>query len=175
ALTAANQNEWIAFIRKRVSEKHSGLKLATIRPSDDDRDKAFAETQTILKVYPSVKLMVAISAPAVPGSAEAVRQGGRSDVRVIGLSLPNINKPYVHGGVVQTVVLWNTRDLGYLTVYAAALAADSKVAPGARSIQAGRLGTNGPRAGSHLRVGRERGGVDRKVRSEEHTAELQSA
>jgi len=140
ALTAANQNEWIAFIRKRVGEKHSGLKLATIRPSDDDRDKAFAETQTILKVFPSVKLMMAISAPAVPGSAEAVRQAGRSDVRVIGLSLPNINKPYVHAGIVQTVVLWNTRDLGYLTVYAGALAADQKLPAGTRAIEAGRLG-----------------------------------
>src|SRR5262249_49492360 len=139
ALTAANQNEWIAFIRKRA-EKYPGLKLATIRPSDDDRDKAFAETQTILKVYPSVKLMMAISAPAVPGAAEAVRQAGRTDVRVIGLSLPNINKPYVHSGVVQTVVLWNTRDLGYLAVYAAALAVDSKIDQGARSLQAGRLG-----------------------------------
>jgi len=141
ALTAANQNEWISFIKKRASEKYPNLKLATIRPSDDDRDKAFAETQTILKVYPAVKLMMAISAPAVPGSAEAVRQAGRTDVRVIGLSLPNINKPYVHGGVVQTVVLWNTRDLGYLTVYAASLVADSKIAAGAQSMQAGRLGT----------------------------------
>jgi rhamnose transport system substrate-binding protein len=141
ALTAANQNEWIAFIRKRLADRHPGLKLATIRPSDDDRDKAFAETQTILKVYPSVKLMMAISAPAVPGSAEAVRQAGRADVRVIGLSLPNINKPYVHGGVVQTVVLWNTRDLGYLTVYAGVLAADQKLTPGSRAFQAGRLGT----------------------------------
>jgi rhamnose transport system substrate-binding protein len=141
ALTAANQNEWIAFIKKRLADRHPGLKLATIRPSDDDRDKAFAETQTILKVYPSVKLMMAISAPAVPGSAEAVRQAGRADVRVIGLSLPNINKPYVHGGIVQTVVLWNTRDLGYLTVYAGALAADQKLTPGARALQAGRLGT----------------------------------
>src|SRR5262249_58406353 len=102
ALTAANQNEWIAFIRKRA-EKYPGLKLATIRPSDDDRDKAFDETQTVLKVYPAVKLMMAISAPAVPGSAEAVRQAGRTDVRVIGLSRPNINKPYVHGGGWQTV------------------------------------------------------------------------
>src|SRR5207302_5734252 len=140
ARTAANQNEWSACIGKRVSEKHSGLKLATIRPSDDDRDKAFAETQTILKVYPSVKLMMAISAPAVPGSAEAVRQAGRTDVRVIGLSLPNINKPYVHSGVVQTVVLWNTRDLGYLTVYAAVLAAEAKLGAGVQSVQAGRLG-----------------------------------
>jgi rhamnose transport system substrate-binding protein len=141
ALTAANQNEWIAFIRKRLADRYPDLKLATIRPSDDDRDKAFAETQTILKVHPSVKLMMAISAPAVPGSAEAVRQAGRADVRVIGLSLPNINKPYVHGGVVQTVVLWNTRDLGYLTVYAGALAADRRLTPGARALQAGRLGT----------------------------------
>jgi rhamnose transport system substrate-binding protein len=140
ALSAANQNEWIAFIRKRLADKHPGLKLATIRPSDDDRDKAFAETQTLLKVYPSVKLMMAISAPAVPGAAEAVRQAGRKDVSVIGLSLPNINKPYVHDGVVQTVVLWNTRDLGYLAVYASALVTQNKLAPGARALTAGRLG-----------------------------------
>jgi len=139
-LSAANQNEWIAFIRKRLGDKHVGLKLVTIRPSDDDRDKAFAETQTLLKVYPSVKLMMAISAPAVPGAAEAVRQAGRKDVNVIGLSLPNINKPYVHDGVVQTVVLWNTRDLGYLAVYASALVTQNKLAVGARALHAGRLG-----------------------------------
>ena len=140
ALSAANQNEWIAFIKKRLESQHTGLKLVTIRPSDDDRDKAFAETQTLLKVYPSVKLMMAISAPAVPGAAEAVRQAGRTDVNVIGLSLPNINKPYVHEGVVQTVVLWNTRDLGYLAVYASAMVAQHRLAPGGRTLDAGRLG-----------------------------------
>ena len=141
ALSAANQNEWIAFIKKRQAEKYPGLKLATIRPSDDDRDKAFAETQTIMRVYPNVKLVMAISAPAVPGSAEAVRQAGRKDVNVIGLSLPNINKPYVHGDVVQAVILWNTRDLGYLTVLASSMFVEKKFQPGAASIQAGRLGT----------------------------------
>jgi rhamnose transport system permease protein len=139
ALSAANQNEWIRFIRKRA-EAYPEMTLVTIRPSDDDRDKAFAETQTIMKVHPSVRLVMAISAPAVPGAAEAVRQAGRRDVRVIGLSLPNINKPYVHSGVVQTVVLWNTRDLGYLTVYAGALAAGHKIAAGATTFTAGRLG-----------------------------------
>jgi rhamnose transport system substrate-binding protein len=140
ALSAANQNEWIAFIKKRLADKHPNLKLATIRPSDDDRDKAFSETQTIMRVHPSVKLVMAISAPAVPGSAEAVRQAGRKDVNVIGLSLPNINKPYVHSDVVQAVILWNTRDLGYLTVLASAMFVQNQFAPGATSIQAGRLG-----------------------------------
>jgi rhamnose transport system permease protein len=140
ALSAANQNEWIAFIKKRVAGEHPGLTLATIRPSDDDRDKAFSETQTILRVHPEVKLVMAISAPAVPGAAEAVRQAGRKDVSVIGLSLPNINKPYVHGGWVQTVVLWNTRDLGYLTIHAAVQMLQGTLKAGAASMQGGRLG-----------------------------------
>jgi rhamnose transport system permease protein len=140
ALSAANQNLWIDNIRKRLAEKHPGLKLVTIRPSDDDRDKAFAETQTILKVYPAVKLIMAISAPAVPGSAEAVRQAARKDVNVIGLSLPTICKPYIHEGVVQAIVLWNTRDLGYLTVQAAVMLARKQIGPGIDSLMAGRLG-----------------------------------
>jgi rhamnose transport system substrate-binding protein len=141
ALSAANQNEWISFIKRRMAEKHSGLLLATIRPSDDDRDKAFAETQTILRVHPTVRLIMAISAPAVPGAAEAVRQAGRKDVNVIGLSLPNINKPYVHGGWVQTVVLWNTRDLGYLTIHAGMQLLQGPLAAGAQTMNGGRLGT----------------------------------
>ena len=141
ALSAANQNEWIAFIKKRIAEKYPGLKLVTIRPSDDDRDKAFAETQTLLKVYPQMKLVMAISAPAVPGSAEAVRQAARKDVDVIGLSLPSICKPYIHDGVVPSVVLWSTRDLGYLTVYASAMTTRKQVPAGAISIEAGRLKT----------------------------------
>jgi rhamnose transport system permease protein len=141
ALSAANQNEWIKFIRQRMEEKYPGLKLDTIRPSDDDRDKAFAETQTILKVYPAVKLVMAIAAPAVPGAAEAVRQAGRRDVSVIGLSLPNISKPYIHDGVVPSIVLWSTNNLGYLTVYAGSLLAGNKIPNGVTSIQAGRLGT----------------------------------
>ena len=140
ALSAANQNEWIANIKKRMAEKHPGLTLATIRPSDDDRDKAFSETQTIMRVFPAVKLVMAISAPAVPGAAEAVRQTGRKDLSVIGLSLPNMNKPYVHADVVQTVVLWNTRDLGYLTVHAAAQLAQGSLKAGLASLMAGRLG-----------------------------------
>jgi rhamnose transport system substrate-binding protein len=112
-----------------------------VRPSDGDRDRAFAETQTILKVYPRVRVIMGIAAPAVPGIAEAVKQSGRTDVKVTGLSLPNMCKPYVHAGIIESVVLWNTGDLGYLTVHAAAALARGRLQPGATSIDAGRLGT----------------------------------
>jgi rhamnose transport system permease protein len=140
ALSAPNQNSWLAVIRQRLAEKHPQLRLVTVRPSDDDRDKAFAATQTILRAHPTVRLIMAIAAPAVPGAAEAVRQAGRTDVKVMGLSLPNINKKYVHEDVVQVVMLWNTTNLGYLTVQAATLAARGALADGATSIDAGRLG-----------------------------------
>jgi len=140
ALSAANQNAWIAAIRKRLADKYPNLKLAVVRPSDDDRDKAFAEAQTIMRVYPSAKLIMAISAPAVPGAAEAVRQAGRRDVKVIGLSLPNLNKPYVHDGWVQSVILWNTGNLGYLTVQSAVQLLQNRISAGATSMNAGRLG-----------------------------------
>jgi rhamnose transport system permease protein len=140
ALSAANQNLWMDFIRQRVAEKYPELKLVAVRPSDDDRDKAFAEAQTLMKVYPNVKMLVAISAPAVPGAGEAVRQSGRKDVQVIGLSLPNLCKPYVHSGEIEAVVLWDTKNLGYLAVAAPAALARGTLKAGASSFEAGRLG-----------------------------------
>jgi rhamnose transport system substrate-binding protein len=140
SLSAANQNEWIKNIRARLAEKYPDLKLVTIQPSEGDRDRAFAETQTILKVYPNVKVIMAIAAPAVPGAAEAVKQAGRTDVKVTGLSLPNMNKPYVKAGVVESVVLWNTVDLGYLTVQAAYALGSGTLKRGDSALKAGRLG-----------------------------------
>ena len=140
SLSAANQNQWITHIKARLAEKYPGLKLVAIQPSEGDRDRAFSETQTVLKVHPGVRLVMAIAAPAVPGAAEAVQQSGRKDVKVIGLSLPNMCKPYIHSGVAESIVLWNTVDLGYLTVHAARAAATGGLRSGDRELAAGRLG-----------------------------------
>ncbi len=140
SLSAANQNEWIKYIKERMAQKYPDLKLVAIQPSEGDRDRAFSETQTLLKVYPNVKLIMAIAAPAVPGAAEAVKQSGRADVKVTGLSLPNMCKPYIKEGVVDSIVLWNTGDLGYLTVYAANALTKGEMKRGDAKINAGRLG-----------------------------------
>jgi ABC-type sugar transport system substrate-binding protein len=92
-----------------------------------------------MNARPSVKLIMAICSPAVPGAAEAVKQAGRSPSRPIGLGLPNDNKKYVHAGITDTVILWNTMDLGYLTVYTAQALKAGQLKPGADSFKAGRL------------------------------------
>jgi len=140
SLTAANQNQWIRYIKERLA-KYPELKLVTIQPSEGDRDRAFAETQNVLKVYPNVKLIMAIAAPAVPGAAEAVKQSGRKDVKVTGLSLPNMCKPYIKNGTIESIVLWNTTDLGYLTVDAADALVRGRLRAGDRQFETGRLGT----------------------------------
>ncbi|HEX7317334.1 MAG TPA: substrate-binding domain-containing protein [Pyrinomonadaceae bacterium] len=152
SLSAANQNEWIKYIKERLAEKYPDLKLVAIQPSEGDRDRAFAETQTVLKVYPNVKLIMAIAAPAVPGAAEAVKQSGRSDVKVTGLSLPNMCRPYIKDGVIDSIVLWNTVDLGYLTVYVSNALAQGQLKPGETGITAGRLGKIEV-AGDEVRLG----------------------
>jgi rhamnose transport system substrate-binding protein len=61
-------------------------------------------------------------------------------VKVIGLGLPNDNKKFVHAGVTDSVILWNTMDLGYLTVHTCAQVARGKVKAGDAAVEAGRLG-----------------------------------
>jgi len=69
-----------------------------------------------------------------------VQQSGRTGVDVIGLSLPSICRTYIHRGTVQAIYLWNTKDLGYLTVYAGAMKAEGRIPAKATSFHAGRLG-----------------------------------
>jgi len=139
SLTAANMIEWQKCIEARRQEKYPQIKMAALRPCDDLQKKAFDEAKTILNAEPDVKLFMAICTPAVPGAAEAVKQSGRTDVKVIGLGLPNDNNRYVHEGITDCVVLWNTMDLGYLTVYAAFALAEGTLKPGATELGAGRL------------------------------------
>jgi rhamnose transport system substrate-binding protein len=139
SLTAANQNEWIKYIKARNADKYPDIKLDAIVPCEDMQNKAFDQAQSILNADPNVKLIMAVCSPGVPGAAEAVKQSGRTDVHVVGLGLPNENKKYVHEGITTAVVLWNTMDLGYLTVFAAEAVKNGTLKPGDTSLDAGRL------------------------------------
>jgi ABC-type sugar transport system substrate-binding protein len=142
SLTAANMNEWQKHINARLAEKYPGMKLIATRPCDDLKDKAQSEATALLAANPNLRLIMAICSPAVPGAAEAVKQAGKAGaVKVIGLGLPSENRQYVKQGVTQSVILWKTLDLGYLTVHAAHSLAKGILKPGATSYAAGRLGT----------------------------------
>lgn len=142
SLTASNQREWQKHVEARLKEKYPKMKLVAVRPCDDLKDKAQSEATAMLSANPKLKLIMAICSPGVPGAAEAVKQAGLTGkVKVMGLGLPNENKRYVHAGVTDSVILWNTGDLGYLTIQAGVALAKDQLKKGAKSFKAGSLGT----------------------------------
>ena len=140
-LTAANQNEWMKHMKERLL-KYPKMKLAAVKPSNEDQKLAFQVAQDLMKAYPNLRGFFAISSVAFPGAAEAVRQADKKGkVLVTGLSTPNDMREFVKDGTVNSVVLWNTLDLGYLTVRAAEALAKGNLKPGATSFEAGKLGS----------------------------------
>ena len=142
SLTAANQNSWIAEMKKHMAAKYPKMKLVCEpKPSEEDQQLAFKVAQDLMKTYPDLDGIWGISSNAFPGAAEAVLQAKQTGkVAVVGLSTPKSMKKYVDAGAVKTVILWNAVDLGYLTVQAAAALADGQLTKDTKKLKAGRLG-----------------------------------
>lgn len=137
---AANQNQWIGFIKERL-QKYPGLKFLTTKPAGEDQKLAFQITNDFMNAYPNLKGIFAISSTSFPAAAEAIKQAGKSGkILVTGLGTPDTMRAYVKDGTVKSVILWNTVDLGYLTIQVAHAVAKGELKPGATTFKAGRLG-----------------------------------
>lgn len=140
SLTAANQNEWISFMKERL-KTYPTLNLVEIKPSDEKQPVAFQATKDMIAAYPKLRGVWGISSVSFPAAAEAIKQSGKAgQILVTGLSTPNDMKPAVKDGTVASVILWNTVDLGYLTIHAAHAVAKGDLKPGSTTLKAGRLG-----------------------------------
>ena len=140
SLTAANQNEWMKHMKERLKD-YPKLELVATKPSNEDQKLAFEVTRDLIKAYPDLRGVFGISSVAFPGAAEAVKQAGKTGaVLVTGLATPNDMKAYVKEGVVRSVLLWNTQDLGYLTVEIGEALATGKLKAGATTFTSKKLG-----------------------------------
>ena len=140
-LSAPNQNAWIAAFRSRLAKEYPGITLVDVRPCNDLEENAKRETLGLLEAHPDLKAIVGFCSPAVPGAAEALKVARRREVRLTGVSLPSLCRSYIEEGVVESVVMWKTRNLGYLVGASALAVATGALKPGAFSFRAGRLGT----------------------------------
>lgn len=138
--TSDNQNSWIDVMKPALEK--SNLNLQTIKYPGENASQALADAKDVIKKYENLVGIFGISSVSFPGAAEAVEQTGNSGkIMVVGLSTPNVMKPFVKRGTVKSVVLWNTVDLGYLTIHAASGLVNGTLSEGAASFNAGRLGT----------------------------------
>jgi ABC-type sugar transport system substrate-binding protein len=149
-LTAANQSAWIEAMKAHMADKYPQLELVAIKPCNEDQKIAFQVAQDLMKTYPDLKGMFGISSVAFPGAAEAIKQAGKSGhVQLTGLSTPNAMRNYIKDGTVKSVILWDTKELGQLTVLAACALMDGTLQAGDKEFKAGTLGPK-PIAGDHI-------------------------
>ena len=139
--TSQNQMEAIRHIETHIAQEAPGLALVATTFCEDEQEQARTIARDLLARHPGVKVLIATCAPAVPGAAQAVKESGRQDVRVVGMSLPGACRELIVDGVVDTVVLWSTVDLGFLTVVTAHAVVKGLLKPGDVCLRAGRLGT----------------------------------
>lgn len=143
ALTAANQNLWIAEMEEYRKARYPRMRNLTPTPIAPGEDQARATQMAAdaLKTFPNVEGVFALTPVALPAAAEALRRAGAAQrVFLTGLATPNDMREYVRDGTVRSFVLWSAVDLGYLAVHAAAAVAKGDLRPGATEFRAGRLG-----------------------------------
>lgn len=143
SLTAANQNIWMEEMEKYRKATYPNMVNLSETPKVSEEDQALATQVTIdlLKSFPDLQGIFAITSVALPGAAEGLRKAQAADkVFVTGLATPNSMKDYVKDGTCKEFVLWNAQDLGYLATAVAAAAAKGELAPDATSFHAGSLG-----------------------------------
>jgi rhamnose transport system substrate-binding protein len=152
-LTASNQSAWLAEFKARLHRDYPKLTLVDVRACGDSMEQARSEALGLLESHPQLGAIVGFCSPAVPGAAQAVRAAQRTNVRITGVSLPSICRTDIVEGVVQSVVIWKTRQLGYLVAAAAGALARGELLAGATSFRAGRLGSVMV-SGDEIRLGR---------------------
>ncbi|WP_441875080.1 autoinducer 2 ABC transporter substrate-binding protein [Paenibacillus sp. 2TAB26] len=117
AFSASNHNEWLKWIKHQQSEFYPKMKLIDIVETEDDPQKAYEKAKELLAKYPNLAGIIGNSSVGPPAAAQAVREAGKTgQVKVVGLSTPNLMRDYLKDGSAQMATLWSPKKLGYLTV-----------------------------------------------------------
>jgi rhamnose transport system substrate-binding protein len=140
--TAANQNAWIALMKRKIGSenKYSRMKLVQVAYGEESEQVNQQQALALVEAYPKIKGIIVPAGIGLPAAARALEQAGRSNVKLTGLGPATMMKKYILAGSAQDI-WWNVTDLGYLTYHTAQLLAQCKITgkPG-ESFTAGRLG-----------------------------------
>jgi ABC-type sugar transport system substrate-binding protein len=125
--TATNLNTWIRFMQDRAASKYPKLKLLPPQFAGGTAQRAFQLATDLITAHPDLKGLIAVASTTCPGVAQAIESAGKiGEVIGTGYGSPNTVRSYLKSGAFGFTVLWNPRDLGYLTVWAGKQLIDGK-------------------------------------------------
>jgi ABC-type sugar transport system substrate-binding protein len=125
--TATNLNTWISFMQQRVKDKYPKINLLPPQFAGGTAQRAFQLATDLMTAHPDLKGLIAVASTTCPGVAQAIESAGKvGQVIGTGYGSPNTVRSYLKSGAFGFSVLWNPRDLGYLTVWAGKQLIDGK-------------------------------------------------
>jgi ABC-type sugar transport system substrate-binding protein len=125
--TATNLNTWIGFMQQRAKEKYPKITLLPPQFAGGTAQRAFQIATDLMTAHPDLKGLIAVASTTCPGVGQAIESAGKvGQVIGTGYGSPNTVRAYLKSGAFGFSVLWNPRDLGYLTVWAGKQLIDNK-------------------------------------------------
>lgn len=127
--SAYNQNQWIKAMKSMCEEdeKYEALTFAQTAYCDEDYQKAYDQTISIMSMNPDVKVIIALSTTAMRGAAQAVTDQ-EYDIRVTGIGLPSALEQYIgNDRACPYMFMWSPYTLGKVTAYVAIGLATGKI------------------------------------------------
>lgn len=116
-LTVSNLNEWLKWIKVQKEEYYPNMELVEVVATNDNSEIAYMKAKHLLNNYPDLAGIIGNSSVAPPAAAQLVKEAGkRGQIKVVGLSTPNLMRSYLHDGYAEVITLWSPKRLGYLTV-----------------------------------------------------------
>ena len=141
---AANQNAWIDAMKKTLTSdpKYANIKLDDVVYGDDQAETSYNRALALVDKYPNLGVIMAPTTVGIQAAAKAMQDEKLCDkVKVSGLGLPSEMVSYTMAGCAPQFALWDFRNLGYLTYYAAyGLATGQLKGEIGETFTAGRMG-----------------------------------
>jgi rhamnose transport system substrate-binding protein len=153
-LTTGEQAHWAAELEAYIAQCHPDLTwLETINAADGEAAAAAADLLT--RYGDGLDALVVLEWQAFVDAAQAVTEAQRCPlsasegaapnaeavVRLVGVSTPNLVRPFMASGCVDEIVMWNPQAVGTAALEALVAAINGTLLPGADRLQTQQLGT----------------------------------
>ena len=128
--TASNLNAWIGFMQARAKAKYPKLKLLPPQFAGGTAQRAAQIATDLMTANPDLRGLIGVASTTCPGVGQAIETAGKIG-KVIGAGYcsPNTARAYLKSGAFGYSVLWDPKELGYLTVWAGKQLIDGKTIP----------------------------------------------
>ena len=123
--TVTDQNQWAEVAKSIIGEDTEWEIVDTIF-SENQTEQAVQQAEALINANPDLQAIIAPDANALPGTAQALENLGRTDITLVGFSTPNAMKEYIENGTLKRFALWDAQAQGALSVHVAAMLLDGE-------------------------------------------------